>query len=92
MAALVTAVRAQLVESGSAQVAVDDLRVPVDVWRRAARRAGRELNRPVATVAGHGFVHAVLSDWPATDEERRVQAAALRRAVHAAAAVHQADV
>ena len=80
--------RALLLTNGGLAVPVGDLDVPADVWRLNARRAGRELGRPVRTGQAQDgqLVWAELRDWPATPDERLRHDAALRAAVVAAAA------
>lgn len=78
------AIQGMLVATGSARGDVAELGVTVDAWRKAARAAGRELGRPVQTVASGSIVHAVLWDWPRDDAEQRIHDAALRAAANSA--------
>ncbi|NQX29858.1 hypothetical protein HQQ81_21125 [Microbacteriaceae bacterium VKM Ac-2854] len=78
--------RLQLQQSGSAHAQIDQLPVTLNEWRRIARAVARELGRPMETTARGGvIVHAVLTDWPATDEERRIMAKQMRDAVNSVA-------
>lgn|GEM_PF-2236765 len=78
-------IRTQFHERGSARVVVEDLAMSVSEWRHVARTVGRELDRPVRTILTGGDLHALLQDWPRDDREAALHAAALRRAVNAAA-------
>jgi hypothetical protein len=80
---LVERLRASFVADGSAQADIEDLDVTVTAWRAAARKAARQLGRPVETLAGQAQVWAVLKDWPADDRERDAHRARLRAAVDA---------
>lgn len=81
---LLLVIRDALVAKGSISRDIDSLTVSVELWRKAARGAGRSLKRPVRTVITDRVVHAVLADWPRDDHERRIQQAALRAAMNAA--------
>lgn len=81
---LLLVIRDALAAKGSISRDIDSLTLPVEEWRKVARAAGRSLKRPVRTVITEGVVHAVLSDWPRDDHERRIQQAALRAAMDAA--------
>lgn len=85
--ALVKEVRAQLAANGTAIADVGRLAVPVDVWRKAARRAGKILGRPVRTVLHGGAVEAYLVDWPANPDEQRKRDRVLRAAIERAAPI-----
>lgn len=74
-----------LAERGYATAQVDGLGVTVDVWRKVARAAARELGRPVQTLEGRGAVHAVLRDWPSNSEEQDRHNRAMRAAVDSVA-------
>lgn len=76
------AIRGMLAAAGSARGDVTELGVTVEAWRKAARAAGRELGRPVQTVANGTVVHAVLKDWPRDEAERRIHDEALRAALN----------
>lgn len=76
------AIQGMLVATGSARGDVDELGVTVNEWRKAARAAGRELGRPVQTVAAGRIVHAVLKDWPRDEAEQRIHDAAMRAALN----------
>ena len=80
---LVDELQAALAASGSVSAEVKALTVSVPEWRKAARAAGKALRRPVQTLDGGAFVHAVLKDWPANDEEAAKTLAAQRAAVAA---------
>lgn len=91
---LVGSLRRQLEQSGSIQHDLEELRlfgVNAEQWRRAARRAARQLQRPVQTGAGTSSVWVALRDWPATATERARHQEQLRRAVEAAAQFHSDD-
>ena len=68
--------------NGTVIVPVATLSVPLDDWRKAARRAARDLGRPVRTLRHGGVVQAFLTDWPASIDERRVHDSAMREAMH----------
>ena len=91
---LVAALRADLVEHGSVQRLVDelaDLGVDDAQWRGAARRAARELGRPVQTGHAGGWVWAALRDWPADEAEQVRHQQKLRQAVEAASVTLDPD-
>lgn len=73
-------------ERGEASVDVEQIRVSLEEWRKLARAVGRELRRPVQTVATEGRAWAVLRDWPTDDRESRIHEKAMRDAMNAAAA------
>ena len=50
---------------------LSELTVTASQWRQAARRAARQLGRPIQTGANLSSVWAALRDWPATETERR---------------------
>lgn len=77
--------RDELAATGSARAELTELHVPVEVWRKVARRAGRELGRPIATLIVGSSVHVVLSDWPSTPAEHREHEHRKRQAITAAA-------
>jgi phage tail sheath gpL-like len=77
--------RVGLAAAGSVNVAQDGLPVPADVWRKVARRAARDLGRPIQTLTHDRWVHAILADWPRDEREAAIHLEALRRAVEAAA-------
>ncbi|WP_416444724.1 hypothetical protein AB3K78_15490 [Leucobacter sp. HNU] len=66
------AIQGMLTATGSARGDAAELGVTVEAWRKAARAAGRELGRPLQTVASGTIVHAVLKDWPRDEAERRI--------------------
>ena len=81
---LIASLRRHFEEDGFAHQTreeLDDLGVGVDEWRHAARKAGRQLGRPVQTLASASMVWAGLRDWPASDKERRRRYAQLRSLV-----------
>lgn len=85
---LVASMRRHLESNGSIQQEHQellDLGVDAEQWRGAARRAARQLGRPVQTGSGSSSVWAVLRDWPTTETERVRHQEQLRRAVEAAA-------
>ncbi|PPG66032.1 hypothetical protein C5C31_11690 [Rathayibacter rathayi] len=85
-AGVAESIRLQLQQSGSAHARIDQLPVVVTEWRRIAHAVARELGRPVETTARGGvMVHAILTDWPATDKERRTSEDRMRDAVEFAA-------
>lgn len=71
---------------GSAQARVPD-DTEAAAWRSAARRAGRELGRPVRTYRFDSLVVAELTDWPSTELEQQLSDAVQRRIVEAAGIV-----
>lgn len=84
---LVSGLRRELQAAGFVQqssVELSDVGVDAGQWRTAARRAARQLGRPVQTGQADSGAWAALRDWPATDSERRHQQAQMRRAVEAA--------
>lgn len=81
---LVATMRQRLRATGSVIDDVGHLEVPVNDWRKAARRAGRELGRPLRTLVHGGVVQAYLMDWPVDADERLVYDRAMRAAVEAA--------
>jgi hypothetical protein len=87
IATLIEDLRTRLERTGCANDRLEDLAVPIDVWRRAARRAARMLERPVQTLVSQRAAHAALLDWPANDAERAATDAALRAAIRAVAVV-----
>lgn len=70
---------------GSVQIDIADATVPPVEWRRIARIAARSLGRPVQTLMAYDQLVAILMDWPASAEERRIHDARLRAAVNGAA-------
>ncbi len=80
---LVEQPRAALAADGTAIADAAAPRVPLEVWRKAAWRAGKSLDRPVRTVTHAGVVQAYLTDWPGTPDEERVSQRRLRAAIEA---------
>ncbi len=68
----------QLSSVGHVQADVDSLSVPVATFRKVARAAGRELQRPVRTWSAVHLVGAGLQDWPANKAEEETQMRLLR--------------
>ncbi|AXA97573.1 hypothetical protein [Microbacterium sp. PM5] len=70
-------IKKELRLNGSVQVSIvdDD---EAEEWRRDARRAARELGRPVETIRHRSIVVAALRDWPANELEEEVTQAKLR--------------
>ena len=69
-----------LPEHGMVLLPIDQLSVPVDVWRAAARRAGRIMGRPIRTkVDAYGGISAWIADWPRDEHEHDLQRAEQRR-------------
>ena len=75
---LAIAIRNAITADGAVSQDLESLTIPVEDWRRTARRVGRELGRPVQTVISPDSVHAVLRDWPANESERRTREQAMR--------------
>jgi hypothetical protein len=91
---LVNGLRRELRSSGFAQQSTEELLslgVDAGQWRTAARRAARQLGRPVQTGQAEFSVWAALRDWPATPVERRHQQEQMRRAVEAASTPHEKE-
>lgn len=88
---LLSRLRESLADRGSVTQDLGPGDTPPKVWRAEARRAARDLGRPVRTgeVEHHDHhvltVYAVLTDWPATDDERAADMATRRGMVEAAA-------
>lgn len=55
-----------------------------DLYRRAGRRAGRLLSRPVRTFVTGDQVHVVLDDWMENPLERQLEDPRTRKAIDAA--------
>ncbi|GAA2442103.1 hypothetical protein GCM10010191_68020 [Actinomadura vinacea] len=55
-----------------------------DLYRRAGRKAGRILGRPVRTVVTGDQVHVMLDDWMDNPLERQVEDPRTRKAIDAA--------
>jgi hypothetical protein len=79
--ALVAQLRAELADAGTASAWISALSVPVEIWRKAARRAGRVLGRPTHTLVHGDLVQAYLTDWPSTPDEQHKRDRALREAI-----------
>ncbi|MEW2356533.1 hypothetical protein [Spirillospora sp. NPDC029432] len=62
-----------------------------DLFRRAGRRAGRMLNRPVRTVVTGDQVHVMLNDWMDNPLRHRLEASRTRKAIDAAFAEEEAE-
>ncbi|MGA0568624.1 hypothetical protein ACO2Q7_14940 [Rathayibacter sp. KR2-224] len=82
--ALILWLRDELAATGSVSQRLGEVTVSMEEWRKAARATGRELGRPVQTLAGADAVHAVLTDWPRDDRERAIHMEALKAAMHGA--------
>lgn len=82
---LVLSLKEQLSANGTTQALVADLDLTEARWRKAAREAGKQLDRKVKTMAAGARLHAWLIDWPAKPAEEKVYARRLRQASMAAA-------
>jgi hypothetical protein len=74
-------IRAALERDGHCQVPIAELTVSIAEWRKYARAAGRDLRRPIQTVAGEDMVYASLRDWPRDETEKARHDAAMRSAM-----------
>jgi hypothetical protein len=63
------------------QFTTDDER---DLYRRAGRKAGKMLERPVRTVVTGDQVHIVLDDWMDNPLERQLEDSRTRKAIDSA--------
>ena len=72
-------IRDSLTKQGEAHVDVHDIRISLEEWRKLARAAGRELGRPVETIASDQKAWATLRDWPSNPREKQILDAAMRR-------------
>jgi hypothetical protein len=77
------ALRDLLAADGSVDQRVEDSPVSPSEWRKLARAAARDLERPVQTLEFRGLLHASLRDWPANAVEEAVHQTAMRRAMNA---------
>ncbi len=81
-ASLLEQLQSELAATGSTRALVAELPVTLQLWRKTARQAGAELGRPVRTMLAGDTIHALLTDWPATDAEREQHLEAMRAAVN----------
>lgn len=88
---LLARLRESLADRGSVTQDLEPGDMVPKVWRATARHAAKDLDRPVRTLAVEHdaldtiTVHAVLTDWPATDTEAAADMAIRRRTVDAVA-------
>lgn len=80
---LLSQLRTELASQGSAAVEAPPAGLEVAGWRAAARRAARQLGRPIRTGQhpDESGAWAMLTDWPATPQEAAVHQAQMRRAI-----------
>lgn len=76
----VNEIKRELRKRGGAQAEIVD-EEEAAAWRRDARKAARQLGRPVQTVRHGIIVVAGLRDWPANELERQVTDAVIMRAM-----------
>ena len=72
-AAVLNDIVAEFAKCGAAGVKLSDLPVPLDRWRKLARKAGRQLQRPVRTKVIDEWILARLEDWPRDDREAAIE-------------------
>jgi hypothetical protein len=69
---LVSRLGKALAETGSIMAWADEIQVPSEQWRKAARAAAGGIGRRIRTLDSGSVLFAWLPDWPATDEEREI--------------------
>lgn len=88
---LLARLRESLADRGSVTQDLEPGDMVPKVWRATARRAAKDLGRPVRTLAVEHdgldtiTVHAILTDWPVTETEEAADMAIRRRIVDAVA-------